>query len=863
MSLKSIVVSLLLLLLGSVRASAAGVPVGFNDRKVADGLTSPTTLTILPDGRVLVVQQNGVIRLVQNDTLSPDNFWQVPNVDNDGERGCLGITSDPDFANNHFVYVFCTIASQTSNNQVIRVTEQDGRAVAGSEQVLVTLPPVVKAIWHMGGALRFGTDGNLYIAVGNHEDDPQPAATANSQNLSNPFGKILRIKPDGSVPTDNPFVGMMGAYGAIWSYGYRNPFAFDIQPGTGRMLVGDVGQGTFEEIDDNVQGGNYGWPMAEGPSPNNALKSPLYAWQHDETHCAVTGGAFYNPPTAQFPASYVGQYLFQDFCEGTIKVLDLATNQPRPFVTGIPFPTNLAVAPDGSVYYLSRNQETTQDPTALMPGVASLGKVAYTGSGAPRIAKNPAAQTIFLGDPVTFEVLAEGAEKLQWQRDGVDIDGATQSTYTLAQTQQTDDGAQFRVVATNGQGSTESLAATLTITTNTPPKATITAPVELIQYAPGDTLTFTGAGTDAMDGDLPESAFTWQVDFQHDTHTHPLLAATTGKNTITFKVPDLESDLANTWMRVTVTVKDSAGATNSASRNVFPATLLSTLTPVDPVANGFGPFERDLSNGDDALADGKPLTIQGISFLKGVGVHAPSDLRFDLGAGCTGELIADVGVDDEVGDAGSVIFQVFADDKKIFDSGLKRGTDARAAVAVSVGSAKQLRLVVTDGGDGNGSDHGDWGGVRVTGCPATGATAPTAGSGGSDPAAGSGGTSAPTQTSGGGTPANSGGAGVPASGTGASAADGGWQDLPQAGRTTPGAGGANAPGVKADGGVGTAGSERDGGSAATDAGASPSKGKDDDGGCSMTGAPRPSGRDALWGALFTLACAVQLRRRRR
>src|ERR1700712_3552672 len=563
-------------------ARAAEVPMGFVDQQVAGGLLSPTALTALPDGRLLVVQQSGVIRTVKDGVMLAESYWEVPNVDSTYERGCLGIVPDPSFETNHFIYAYCSIkGDSTSDNHVLRGTEVDGRADPSSIMQLLALPEI-RVQFHMGGALRFGMDGMLYVAVGNHEDGP--VDNSNSQMLSNPFGKILRIRPDGSVPDDNPFVNEAGAYTAIWAYGYRNPFAFDVQPGTGRMLVGDVGQSAWEEIDDSKRGANYGWSLAEGPSTDPRYEAPLYAYEHKNGRCAVTGGAFYNPKNVQFPEEYVGTYLYEEFCTGNIEVLDPATAQMRPFVSGINYPTNLAVAPDGSIYYLARNQDTmTHDPS-----VGTLSKISYSGSAAPRISKNPASQTIVVGDPVTFEVTAQDSMTIQWQRDGMDIPGATGTKYTIEHTAAEDNAAHFVAAAQNGFGKTSSLAAELTVTSNRPPVAAIQGK-ERIEYAPGEMVTLKGTGTDAEDGVLPASAFNWQVDYQHDTHSHPLLGATSGSDSLTFMVPAFEAEEADTWVRVELFVKDSAGAMQRAYRDIYPRTQLSSLTPLDPVMKGLGP----------------------------------------------------------------------------------------------------------------------------------------------------------------------------------------------------------------------------------------------------------------------------------
>src|SRR5437762_14052076 len=170
--------------------------------------------------------------------------------------------------------------------------------MAGSEFILVDLDNLSGAGNHNGGAIHFGSDGKLYVAVGDN------ANRANSQTLSNRLGKILRLNSDGSIPTDNPFFNTaQGANGSIWALGLRNPFTFAFQPGTTRMFIHDVGQSTWEEINDGIAGSNYGWPVTEGPTNNPSFRSPIYFYQHD-IGCAIVGGAFYNPPVLQFPSSY-------------------------------------------------------------------------------------------------------------------------------------------------------------------------------------------------------------------------------------------------------------------------------------------------------------------------------------------------------------------------------------------------------------------------------------------------------------------------------------------------------------------------------------------------------------------------------
>src|SRR4051812_24711040 len=162
------------------------VPAGFTETLVASALSSPTSLDTAHDGRIFIAQQNGAIRIVKNDALSAVPFAKLI-TDSTGERGLLGITLDPDFDNNQYLYVFYT-ATGPSHMRVSRLTADGDTVLMDSEQVLLELPPIASsAIWRMGGALHFGPDGKLYVAVGDEQN------SAFSQNLNNPFGKILRI----------------------------------------------------------------------------------------------------------------------------------------------------------------------------------------------------------------------------------------------------------------------------------------------------------------------------------------------------------------------------------------------------------------------------------------------------------------------------------------------------------------------------------------------------------------------------------------------------------------------------------------------------------------------------------------------
>jgi glucose/arabinose dehydrogenase len=342
-------------------ASAATLPANFVETLLANGLSNPTAMAFAPDGRLFVCQQGGQLRVIKNGSLLATPFVTLT-VDSNGERGLLGVAFDPNFATNNFVYVYHTATTPSIHNRVSRFTAGAGNpdvAAAGSEVTIFDLNNLSGATNHNGGAIHFGPDGKLYIAVGEN------ANPANSQSLGNLLGKILRINSDGTLPADNPttFPGIGGSPAgqnrAIWSVGLRNPYTFTFQPGVGRMFINDVGQNAWEEINDGLAGSNYGWSICEGfcAPPNANFRDPLFRYGHGSsatTGCAITGGAFYNPTTANFPGDYVGKYFYAEFCTSWIRRFDPATGADTAFATGASNPVDLIVTDDGSLYYLSR-----------------------------------------------------------------------------------------------------------------------------------------------------------------------------------------------------------------------------------------------------------------------------------------------------------------------------------------------------------------------------------------------------------------------------------------------------------------------------------------------------------------------------
>lgn len=579
-------VATVLLLLGLTTLfqslKAQTFPVNFAGIQVATGL-DPVGIDIAPDGRVFLAEKDGKIRIIKNGALLATPFITIPNVDNWNERGLLKVIVDPNFATNQYVYAYYTYkapGSTLSNNRVSRFTANGDVAVANSQLVLIDIDPLGEVGYHNGGGLGI-KNGRIYISVGEN------TVASNAQSFTTLKGKVLCINTDGSIPTDNPFYNTAtGKNRAIYALGFRNPFRLSVQPGTGKVFVNDVGNSNWEEIDEVLAGKNYGWPGIEGVRTNQTLpanyQDPLFAYDHSNG-CSITAGQFYNPTTANFPSSYIGKYFFGDYCNGWLKTIDPSTKAVTTFATGIDRPLDVAVANDGTLYFIARggiSGGSDEANTSSTNGV--LWKVNYTGNGIPVVAVNPVNKTVSAGEPVTFIISASGnpTPTYQWQRNGVNIAGANAISYTIPTTSLSDNGAKFRVVVSNSAGSATSTEATLTVLNNALPVATITAPTVGTKYSGGNVITFSGTGSDAEDGTLTASAFTWKIDLYHydnPTHTHPALEPVSGIQSGTFTIPVEMETSPHVLFRIYLTVKDSKGASNTVFVEINPNTSNTTL----------------------------------------------------------------------------------------------------------------------------------------------------------------------------------------------------------------------------------------------------------------------------------------------
>lgn len=389
----------LLALLLAVLAAGSSAQDGFVISNAVTGLNAPTCVTFAPDGRLFVGEKGGAVKVYQNGSLL-STFTTIACSTN-SERGVLGIALDPNFATNRFVYVYYTTNNlslsppPTPKNRVSRFTELANQAIPGSETILLDNIPS-DAGNHNAGCIRFGQDGKLYIATGDGGSTP-----ALSQNLSSLAGKLLRINPDGSIPSDNPFVGT-GNRGEIWAYGFRNPFRFQFRPGTLVPYIADVGQSSWEEINVGVAGGNFGWNLHEGPSGGAGFIQPIHAYSHNGGSRSVTGGSFVGN---RWPVEFQSRYVFGDYVLNELFYVQVTAGNAyvsNGSFLGVSSPVDFALGPDGALYVVSLNTGTVKR-IAYEPKVASVsGPQALVGGNAGQgtvTLEHPAAAG---GQPVTL-----------------------------------------------------------------------------------------------------------------------------------------------------------------------------------------------------------------------------------------------------------------------------------------------------------------------------------------------------------------------------------------------------------------------------------------------------------------------------
>lgn len=326
---------------------ALALPAKFSIATAVSGVSLPMAFGFTPDGRMLVAERSGRVRVVRNGVPLSTPALALSVMTN-GERGLMSLAIDPQFATTGWFYVYYTTTDASPKNRVSRFTMAGDVASVASELVLFE-DTASTGGYHNGGWIDIGPDGLLYISTGDGQ------VPTNASSLDNVKGKILRLERNGAVPPNNPFVGTTGARPEIYVYGMRNPFRAAFSP-DGRLFIGDVGEKGFEEINVASPGGgnNFGWPDSEGVTTTPGVTSPIYAYSTSPT-ASITLGAF--TTSAVYPAAYQNALFFADFMRDTVSVLREGTAGGAATVEAFESGRDATVAmrrgPDGYIYFAS------------------------------------------------------------------------------------------------------------------------------------------------------------------------------------------------------------------------------------------------------------------------------------------------------------------------------------------------------------------------------------------------------------------------------------------------------------------------------------------------------------------------------
>jgi glucose/arabinose dehydrogenase len=689
-------------------------PSGFSDVVAVSGLVEPTAVAFAADGRVFVAEKSGLIKVFTSlaDTTATVFADLRTQVHNFWDRGLLGLALDPQFPTRPYVYALYTYDAvpggaaprwgttgatgdgcpnppgSTVDGCVVQARlsrlTASGDTMTGPEQVLVSgwcqqFPS------HSIGTVTFGPDGALYVGAGDGAsfnyvdygqtknpcgDPPSPSGTSltpptaqggalRSQSVRRPAGQpvtldgtIIRVDPNtGAGMPGNPFASHADPNARrIIAYGLRNPFRFDIRPGTQQLWVGEVGWNTWEEIDrvadiDDSVAENFGWPCYEGTGRQgsydaadlNSCESlygagqtgPFFQYNHSakvvsSDSCptgssSVSGIAFENG--SNYPSDYDGAMFFADASRGCIWVMkraggaDPSPGQLSQFVGGAGTPVQVVAGPGGDIFYVDMN-------------AGQVRRVVYNGANHPPTAAISASPTSGAA-PLTVNFDGGGSSDIDpgdslgyaWDLDGDgQFDDSTAVAPTRTYTVNGTVTARLRVTDPAGASDTQSVTITVGSPSNTAPLPVIDTPGSGLRWRVGDVISFSGHATDAQDGALPASRLSWSVVLNHcpsNCHTHPVQSYT-GVASATFPAPDHEYPSS---LSLVLTATDSAGAQASRSLQLDPRTVnLTFATTPTGLQLGVGaqtvtaPTTRTVIVGSsNSVSAPSPQTVGGVS----------------------------------------------------------------------------------------------------------------------------------------------------------------------------------------------------------------------------------------------------------
>ncbi len=530
-------------------------------KKTIGGLKNPVVFAFAPTGDIFIGEQAGTILIYRNGAILPTPLGTI-NTDGSNEKGLLGLAVDPNYATNGYIYVSYTTLDEHA--QLSRFTVQSGALNLASEVVYMKGNQLQNP-HHSANDLHIGPDGKLWWSVGDNVPD-----ISNAQTLDNIYGKILRFRLDGSIPSDNPFLHVPGAVPAIYAYGLRNPFRFTFLP-NGKAMTEDTGSNYWEELNTIQPGGNYGWDFYEGNCFSCGYINPTYAYGHLPTDGAGSAIAAYSGSV--FPKQYDNVVFFGDYNRQDIEAVSFDPTFTTEIADTVFDNTagtiaDLQEGPDGNLYFTSIFNDSFSEiyTTGPFTPTASISSSPNAGLAPLSLQFSSAGSSDPYGLPLTYS----------WDfGDGSPVSTSANPSHIYTTT------GTYTATLTVSNGTQNASASIQVVVGNTPPNASITTPAVNATYNGGDTISFSGTATDAKDGTLPASDYTWQVDFYNTGVAQPFYSfevpqpfygPVSGVTSGSFQIPQDLSNTASTFYRITMTVVDSLGLQTVVTRDIHPNT---------------------------------------------------------------------------------------------------------------------------------------------------------------------------------------------------------------------------------------------------------------------------------------------------
>lgn len=621
--------ALLLPALASQPAHAQGgfnMPYGFIQDTVVLGLDRPTSFALLPDGRILIAEKSGVVRVAQDGQLLPEPFIDLSTEVNDSsDRGLLGITVHPNWPAAPYVYLAYTYdppeikdhnPAGARVSRVLRLSADPNNlnvALPGSGVVLLGTNSTAEHVGnpdagdtepfscfddsgsfvrdcvaaegtaHTLDSVRFGADGALYISSGDGIVNSKGNSRALNPDSLN--GKILRINPEtGEGYPDNPFFDgdPNSNRSKVFAMGLRNPFRFTVDPRNGQVIVADVGNSNWEEINRGGPGSNFGWPCYEGPyeaatyancdayhSGSLPITQAVYSYPHsvkDPQRGSAIGGDLYLGNV--FPPLYRGAYFYHDFNGGVVDFLtfnaDGSANHNE-FATNVPGIVQMTTGQDGAIYVIS----------VILGGIW---RIRYAPGGNRPPTADAAADP--LGGPTPLDVSFSSKRSTDPERSIVGYswdfgDGSTSSKANPTHTFKENGIYSVQLTVTDSAGATSGDTVQIAVGSS-PPQATILEPGDGARFHIGDRVNFKGQATDAEDGELSGASLQWTVNLHHLEHVH--YDYFNGEGTEgSFGFDDHGDD---TYLELCLTATDSDGLQDEECVNIKAEPVTYTFTSV-------------------------------------------------------------------------------------------------------------------------------------------------------------------------------------------------------------------------------------------------------------------------------------------